>query len=296
MSDPKAEGNSSADPAGNPDWSQRGKFWAAAAPQGASVNDGPNQVLIRLAGVAPGMSVLDLASGTGEPAISIAQAVGPAGQVTAMDISADMLGGVRRRAETLGLGNVETRKGNLNALDLPEAAWDAATCRFGLMFAEDAVATLGAVRKALKPGGRLAVMVHGPPDRNHMFTATRQAVMRFLGREDDGRAVRRFRFSGAGELADVFRAAGFRDVVEEFIEKVDRRPAADGGRDADGTPFWNQLLMRGFGETVAAMNDTERARLDEAILEAYQPLRRTDEDNGDHYAFDSTERAAAGAA
>ncbi len=64
---------------GRTDWEQRSVQWVDGAPETVSKNDGPNQALIEAAGIGPGDSVLDLASGTGEPAISIALHVGEAG-------------------------------------------------------------------------------------------------------------------------------------------------------------------------------------------------------------------------
>ena len=78
--------------------------------------------LVALAAVAPGHSVLDVATGLGEPAATAARRVGPQGRVVGIDVSPDMLGFARRRAAELGLGNVDYREINAETLDLPEAA------------------------------------------------------------------------------------------------------------------------------------------------------------------------------
>jgi ubiquinone/menaquinone biosynthesis C-methylase UbiE len=265
------------------DWNERARYWSQAAPAGRSTNDAPNQLLIAKARIGVGDRVLDLASGAGEPAISIALTVGETGQVVALDSSERMLQGLAERAVAMGLGNIETRLGDLDELDLEAGAYDAATCRFGLMFAADPVATLNAVRRALKPGARAAFMVHGPPDQNHMYTTVRAAVLAHFGEEDDGRAMRRFRFSGEGELKALFEASGFSDVEEEFISKSDVRPA--------GEPFWDALLMRAFGARVSSLPDDERAALDARIAEAFAPFRA---DEG--IVLTSTERVGSGAA
>ena len=74
-------------------WAARAAYWAKTAPESVSITDDLNQLLIELTEIRPGDHVLDLASGTGEPAISIALRVGGAGSVTALDAYPEMLAG-----------------------------------------------------------------------------------------------------------------------------------------------------------------------------------------------------------
>ena len=90
----------------NGNWGARGAFWDKNAPTGESVAVDLNQILIGLTSIAAGDQVLDLASGSGEPAISIALKVGARGSVTALDAHAEMLAGAERRASALGLNNI----------------------------------------------------------------------------------------------------------------------------------------------------------------------------------------------
>lgn len=264
------------------DWNKRAAFWSKAAPKGLSTNDAPNQLLIRMARIDEGHHVLDLASGAGEPAISIAVHVGASGHVTAMDNSQGMLDGLMARAGNLGLENVTPALGSLDDLPFEDDKFDAVTCRFGLMFAADGAATLRDIRRVLKPGGRAALMVHGPPDKNAMYTTVRAAVLDYFGEPDDGHAMRRFKFSGEGELAGLLEAAGFQDVEAEFVSEIQKRPV--------GEVFWDALLMRAFGARVSALSEAERAELDRQITGAFEPFR-----NGDRYELISSEQVAAGA-
>ena len=95
--------------------------------------------------------------------------------------------------------------------------------------------------------------------------------------------MRRFKFSGEGELAAVLEAAGFHDVVEEFISKPDIRSAEEA--------FWDVLLMRAFGARVSPLSTEERAALDARIADAFAPFR-TDEG----VVLASSERVAVGVA
>ncbi len=67
--------------------------------------------MVELAAIGPGARVLDVASGLGEPAVTAARRAGPDGQVLATDHSEEMLGHGRKRAEKLGLDNIEFRRG-----------------------------------------------------------------------------------------------------------------------------------------------------------------------------------------
>ncbi len=89
--------------------------------------------MVALAAIGPGARVLDVASGLGEPAVAAARRAGPEGAVLATDLSPEMLGYGRKRAEKLGLDNIEFRQMDAQALELPEASFDAVLCRWGVI-------------------------------------------------------------------------------------------------------------------------------------------------------------------
>ena len=96
--------------------------------------------------------MLDVATGIGEPAITAAYEVGNSGHVLAIDISSQMLSIAKQRATSLGLQKViEFKEGDTETIDLPASRFDAALCRFGLMFLP-----LSNIYKSLVDGGRLA--------------------------------------------------------------------------------------------------------------------------------------------
>jgi enediyne biosynthesis protein CalE5 len=83
--------------------------------------------------------------------------------VVCTDLSAPMLAVARERAAAAGLGNLEFVEADAEALDLPEASFDAVLSRQGLQFLPDVDGTLARLRSFLVPGGRLAAAVWGPP-------------------------------------------------------------------------------------------------------------------------------------
>src|SRR5690349_1092366 len=96
--------------------------------------------LCRSAGVAPGMTVLDVATGVGQPALQVATRVLPGGKVIATDVAADMLAACERRARAATITNIEFRELDMHDLrGIADASIDAVTCGFALMFSPDPV-------------------------------------------------------------------------------------------------------------------------------------------------------------
>jgi ubiquinone/menaquinone biosynthesis C-methylase UbiE len=184
--------------------------------------------MLDLARIGPGSRVLALAAGTAEEAFEAAGRAGPDGFVLATDISGEMLAIAQRQAEGMGLANLATRVVRIeDAAGLEEKPFDAAICRFGLMFLPDLGDGLDAVREALKPGGRLAAMVWEEPEQNFYPGAGLVALQAMGVRpRPDAALPRAFSLSGS-RLPSALRAAGYADVVTETA-RVARRFATMG--------------------------------------------------------------------
>ncbi len=107
----------------------------------------------------PGHRVLELAAGTGDVGLMAAELILPGGRLISSDQSGPMLTVARARAAALGLGNVDFKLLDGEAIDLPLAAVDAVICRWGYMLMADPGAALRETRRVLRPGGRLALAV-----------------------------------------------------------------------------------------------------------------------------------------
>ncbi len=172
--------------------------------------------LVEYAQPVAGMSVVDLASGTGEPGITLAECVGAKGTVMAVDQSAELLEIAAERARKKSLANFTTRQADAHALPFADRSFDLATCRFGVMFFADAAGALGELRRVLKPGARACFAAWGPMEQPYWQT-TMKVVHRHVGGPllASGGADP-FRYSTAGSLLDVLRAAGFLEVEESL--------------------------------------------------------------------------------
>ncbi len=141
---------------------------------------GISERLVELAGVERGSRVLDVAAGYGEPSLTAARRAGPEGAVLATDISAEMIAFGRERAAATGLENIEFVQSDAASLDFPEASFDAALSRWGIIFEPDAEAAAARIRGFLEPGGRMAISSWGSPDRVPFLAIPMRTAMQRL--------------------------------------------------------------------------------------------------------------------
>jgi len=174
------------------------------------------EAIVEALQVGPGMQVLDLAGGTGEPALTLASAVSPGGHVTATDLVPEMLAVSQGKAVSQGLQNITFQQADAENLQFPDAAFDRVTCRFGVMFFPNVGKALGEIHRVLKPGGRAAFAVWGPFPKNPYMTATIGVLMKYVQLPPpDPDAPNPFRFAQSGSLSSALTRAGFRNVQED---------------------------------------------------------------------------------
>ncbi len=175
--------------------------------------------MLALAGIEVGHRVLDIASGTGEPAISAALKVGDTGQVIGTDLVAEMLAFAREKALRVNLKNIEFRCVDGEALEFESSTFDAATIRWGLMFMPDPDACLRHVYQALKDGGRVVVACWAAPERNPFINLLLMVLNKHMDvpkRPPDAPGI--FAFADPERLRAVLATAGFVDIQVEELE------------------------------------------------------------------------------
>ncbi len=187
------------------------KWKAKSAAMGQAATD----ALVQYARPQPGMSVLDLATGTGEPGISLAAIVGPQGRVTAVDLSAELLEIAQRRAQQRQLSNFITRQADAEALPFPENSFDLVTCRFGVMFFVDTNKALKEVRRVLRPEARACFLAWGPFEQPYWCSTMGVVAQRVGGPAISPGSENPFKFAAPGSLSMALRQAGFIDVEED---------------------------------------------------------------------------------
>ena len=159
------------------------------------------------------MRVLDLASGTGEPGISLAQRV-PQGSVMALDQSSELLDIAAKRALDKNLRNFTTQQADAHHLPFADESFDLATCRFGVMFFSDAERALTELRRVLKPGARACFAAWGPIEQPYWQTTLKIVHQHVGGAMLEPGGSDPFRFSASGSLSAILTGSGFHEVEE----------------------------------------------------------------------------------
>jgi ubiquinone/menaquinone biosynthesis C-methylase UbiE len=198
-------------------WTGRAATFAAIAGKQAMAFQAATDLLLAVLHRQRAMRILDVASGPGEPAISLAAAIASDdGHVTATDLVPEMLAAAEQSARACGVTNIAFQHADAEALPFADAAFDAVTCRFGVMLFPNTQQALREIRRVLKPDGQFVAMVWGPQEQDAMFKSL--AVVRrsvTLPPPPPSDTPHRFRFSAPGALAAQLRAAGFRQVEEQ---------------------------------------------------------------------------------
>jgi SAM-dependent methyltransferase len=168
-----------------------------------------SEALFAFADVRPGMAVLDVGCGTGATSLALAKA---GATVTGADISRPMLEFARKRAQEAGLP-IHFAEADASAfLFSPE--FDLIFSRFGVMFFDDPVAAFANLRRALKPGGRLAFVCWRPPQENLWAFAPVAAAKPLLPEQPppDPLAPGPFAFASRERVSNILDRAGFADI------------------------------------------------------------------------------------
>jgi len=195
------------------EWRDAAPFWRKWSSQLAFQSRQATELVVQGAALSPGLHVLDLASGSGEPALSVSAAIGPQGRVIATDLLLEMLEVAQENAAARGLTNIDFRAADAEQLPFPGGLFDRVTCRFGIMFIPDVQKALREMRRVLKPGGRVSFVTWGPLDENPLFGLMIRPFLKYVDvppPAPDSPHV--FRFSSEEKLTQTISAAGFQEV------------------------------------------------------------------------------------
>jgi SAM-dependent methyltransferase len=231
---------------------QRAVFQAAAEPV--------SQWLVDRVDPQPSLRMLELAAGPGDTGLRAAELLSPMGTMILSDVSEGMVEVARRRAQELGITNVELKVMDAEWIDLPTADVDGVICRWGYMLLADPGAALRETRRVLKPGGTVALAAWTGPEDNPWSSVPNQELVRMGAAEPpDPAAPGQFAWRDPAVIADALEEAGF--VLAE-IDQVDftfRYPSLDDWWDA-------QLeLSVGLRDAVTGLTPAQRDDLREAI-------------------------------
>lgn len=208
-------------------WEKAARGWNDQTPRIRAWLRQATDAMLDMAGVQPGSRVLDVAAGAGDQTLDIAARVGPQGFVLATDLSPAILELAQANARAAGHENVRTQVADGERLDVPEASFDAAVSRLGVMFFPDPLAGLREMQRALRPGGGICTMVFSGPQANPCIGILMQTAFKHAGLppRDPFAPGGLLSLGKPGKVDELFRAAGFRDVATTKIDAPFRLPS-----------------------------------------------------------------------
>lgn len=206
-------------------WSESARYWEKHRAIIGEMFAPVTQALVEDAGITSGHVVLDVATGPGEPALSVAELVGPEGKVVGTDIVPDMIEAARREGLRRKLHNTSFEVAFTDSLPFPANAFDAAVSRFGVMFFPSPVDCIREMLRVVKPGGRMALAVWYFAERNPFHYTVSQIVDRYADAPPSiPGSADAFRFANPGELLDVLSQAGATATSERLFSFSIRAP------------------------------------------------------------------------
>ena len=204
--------------------------------------------------------ILDIAAGTGEPGLTIANML-QGGKVVLTDVAEDMLAIALSNAEHRGIKNIDTKACDVCELPFANESFDAISCRFGFMFFPDMQLAANEMARVLKAGGRVATSVWNIPDKNFWVTAMMGTINKNMELPTPpAGAPGMFRCCKPGMMKEIFEKAGFKNIQEQEVPTTLNAGTAD--------VYWNMMTEIG-APIVAALSkadDAMRKKIKEEVF------------------------------
>jgi ubiquinone/menaquinone biosynthesis C-methylase UbiE len=254
-------------------WSGSAPFWEKHREIIRQMFSPITQALVEDGQIGSQQVVLDVATGPGEPSLSMAALVGPEGRIFGIDPIPEMVAAARRAADRLELRNVQFDVAFADRLPFPGDAFDAVISRFGVMFFPSPVDAVREMLRVLKPRQKLALAVWHYPERNPFHYSVSRVIDRNVDSpppEPD--ALDAFRFAAPGKLREVCNKAGVISLSERLLQFTIR--ASISVED-----FWTLRIEMSekLREKIAALSNDQMI---EVKREALESLREYSTDRG----------------
>jgi ubiquinone/menaquinone biosynthesis C-methylase UbiE len=214
-------------------------------------------------------TILELAAGVGDTGIVAAERLGSSGKLISSDFSAQMVDAARRRAEELGVSNVEFRTMDAERMGLEDGSVDGVLCRWGYMLMADPAAALGETRRVLRPGGRVAFSVWADPAANPWASVPAKALIEHTGAQPpDPAAPGIFAMASEERTRELLDEAGLRPKRIEHVEMVWSFDSPD--------DHWHYVmdLAGALAMVIRSMPEPEQAAIRRLTEERLEPVAR----------------------
>jgi ubiquinone/menaquinone biosynthesis C-methylase UbiE len=190
-----------------PDWNKIAEKFDMWLPQLAPVTD----ELLFVLRAATEHKILDVACGTGEPALTLAKLLGPETEIIGTDAAEGMVKVARGKAADKGLANLHFEVMPAEQLDFADNSFDRVLCRFGVMLFADPLHGLREMQRVLRPEGRFAIAVWSTPELMPVMHWSYQVFASRMDEENLPALTKITSMSGPGVLEDHLQQADFSD-------------------------------------------------------------------------------------
>ncbi len=248
-----------------PNWDNHSRAQASRQwrKQSAAMGKNVTAAIVSAAHVAHGMRVLDVACGSGEPAISIATLLNGTGEVIGIDLAPGALQVATERAIQRQLINVRFQQADAHQLPFPDNSFDRITCRLGVMFFHDLPRALGEMHRVIKPGGKAVLLAWGPMNQPYFETTIGTVLRTVPGASLPELAKQMFAFGQPCSLAQKLIDAGFSTAEEKFSKE----PWIWPGNPLDVWEYFQDVAVP-FAPLLKSIPPELRSDVDAAVLQA----------------------------
>ena len=247
-------------------WDLAALGWAKWEPTISAGLANATDMMMDMAGIRPGMRVLDVACGAGDLTIRLAERVGPSGSVVASDISPIMLILLQGNVERTGLRNIETLECAVEDLTEADGPFDAVICRMSLVLFPSTANALEAIHRMLKPGGRFAALIYTTAENNPTMSRPIEILLRHANKaRPSPRKSRLFTLGNDGVLEGLLTGSGLTDVRTETVQE---RPTRLEPLDA------MKMRQEAFGSFRSVVADLSPDQQTAAWMDVHDCLKR----------------------
>ncbi len=265
-------------------WKTRSSGWTQTISDAQPLDDVFSKTLVDALEILPSDRILDLAAGTGEPSISIANSIQKykKASIIATDLTIEMLEIAKKRADLLEFSNINFTVSQMEALPFRSNSFDKAVCRMGLMFPADKIACAREAQRVLKIEGVAAYLCWGKLEANPAFELFAEAMRKYFKRDFPLRLVRHS-LGEPGALATIMRNANFGSVDERIVNYERVVKVND--------PYFKHSISRTWPAAVESLDDEEWGDLLKYTQEVFSKYR-----SGDKFLVPNSANLAIGSA
>ncbi len=235
-----------------------------------NLNTPINQVMIERLQISEYDHILDIAAGSGEPGLTIAE-LAKKGKVTGADLSEKMLQIAQSKARKKGLRNYDILVADASELPFADNSFDKISCRMGFMFFPDMQLASDEMHRVLKPGGRIVASVWAAAEQNFWATGMMDVIKKHVDVpvQSPG-APGLFRCARPGFMAEIFSRSGFINIADQGVQ---------GEADfVDADTYW-QSMLDVSAPVMSVMQSVDDATREAIKQDAYKLISEHGTDN-----------------